>query len=145
MAEVENKPRTKTVLEDLRKLNERNDMLREDIQNNKLAREALVGRIANVESAALRQARDEKRDDGKPLNTNDALRDAAVNATVLKNDDYQECRKHTEKIDAAIAIDKRMLEFNAGEWKILMAEVDLLVAQLASNVKVAAVEALGEV
>ena len=145
MAEAENKPRTVTVLEDLRKLNESNDKLRKDIQDSKLAREILVGTMSRIESEAMRHARDAKNEDGKSINSNDTLRNAAAEGEIVSNQDYQIARKAFVKLDDDVATDKRMLEYNAGDWKILMAEVDLLVAQLASNVKVAAIEAFGEV
>ena len=138
-------PRTVTVLRDLRILNELNDKLRADIQDSKHAREILIGTMSRIESEAMRHARDAKNDEGKSVNTNDTLRNAAAEGEILDNQDYQMARKAMVTLEDDVATAKRMLEFNAGDWKILMAEVDLLVAQMASNVKVAAIEALGEV
>ena len=132
-AKVEKKPRTMGVLEDLRELNESNDKRRREIQDSKAAREVLVGTISRIESEAMRNARDAKNDEGEKLNTNDTLRKAAAEGEIIGNQDYQVARKALVKLDDDVATDKRILEFNAGEWRILLAEVNLLVAQLTGN------------
>ena len=138
-------PRSVLVLRELRKINEQNDTLRQDIQDNKHAREILVGTMSRIDSEAMRHARDAKNDEGKPVNTNDTLRNAAAEGEIIDNQDYQVARKALAELDDAVATDKRIIEFNAGEWKILMAEVELLVAQITASANAAVMQAIGAV
>jgi hypothetical protein len=142
---VVQKPRSVLVLDELRTLNDVNDKLRQDIQDDRLAREVVAGTIAGIEAQAMTQAKNEVGEDGKRINTNDTLRDAAVSVIVTKDPYYQEARKLAERLDDDLQTNKRMLEFNAGEWKILMAEVELLVAQITASANAAVMQAIGDV
>lgn len=137
--------RSDEVLKELRKLNEANDKIRKTIQDDRLAREIVVGTIAGIEAQAMTQAKNEVGEGGKRINTNDTLRDAAVSVIVTKDPYYQEARKLAEKLDDDLQTNKRMLEFNAGEWRILLAEVDMIVAAMTASPNSAVINAFGDV
>ena len=93
----------------------------------------------------MTQAKNEVGEGGNRINTNDTLRDAAVSVIVTKDPYYQEARKLAEKLDDDLQTNKRMLEFNAGEWRILLAEVDMIVAAMTASPNSAVINAFGDV
>ena len=97
------KPRTVTVLEDLRDINRANDILRNQIRVAKEARGRTEKWIIPIEAearVAISKMRDEE---GKKLYSNDSSRDAAVESLLAIGDDahhrtshraaYSECKQ----------------------------------------------------
>jgi hypothetical protein len=139
------KPRTVTVLEDLRDINRANDILRNQIRVAKEARGRTEKWIIPIEAearVAISKMRDEE---GKKLYSNDPTRDAAVeellNGPDQRSKDYQEGKKIIDELDIEINIDKNLIEKNLGEWKVL----ELLTAQLTASANRAVVDAIGDI
>ena len=148
-ADAKNKPRTVTVLEDLRDINRANDILRNQIRVAKEAKGRAEKRIVPIEAearVAISKMRDEE---GKKLYSNDSSRDAAVeellNGPDQRSKDYQEGKKTIDELDIEINVDKNLIEKNLGEWKVLFAEIELLTAQLTASANRAVVDAIGDI
>ena len=137
-----------TVLEDLRDINQANDILRNEIRIAKESKARAQKTVTRAEAEArvtISKMRDEE---GKKLYSNDASRDAAVEDLLNNYTDsqrYQEKLELIDSLDIEINIAKNYIEKNLGEWKILFAEIELLTAQLTASANRAVVDAIGDI
>lgn len=145
----EKKPRTVTVLEDLRDINEANALLREQIRIAKEEKARALEIVTRIEAETrvdVSKARDE---DGKKLYSNPESRDAAVEVLLRMDGEDSALRIENleliDKLDISINVAKNYIEKNLGEWKILFAEIELLTAQLTASANRAVVDAIGDV
>ena len=143
-----NGPRTVTVLEDLRDINRANHILRNEIRVCKEAKGRAEKVTAKIEADALVAVVKMRDEDGKKLYSNDASREAAVEEMLTGGDSitaaYQDKLAAIDTLDIEINVAKNMIEKNLGEWKILFAEIDLLVAQINASSNRAVLEAINE-
>ena len=142
---VVKEPRSVLVLDELRTLNDANDKLRNEIRVTRESRERAEMKIASIKAEAYIKARNAVNDEGKTLNTNDTLRNAAVEHELSHNKGYRDMLVIANQQDIDIAVAKQMLEHHAGEWRILLAEVELLVAQITASANAAVMNMIGEV
>jgi hypothetical protein len=142
-----NKPRSVTVLEDLRDINRANDILRNDIRTAKEAKGRAEKVVMRIEAEVRVQVATMRDEDGRKLYSNDASRDAAVEEMLGGRDNrtYKEASLVIEQLDIEININKNLIEKNLGEWKILFAEIELLTAQLTASANRAVVDAIGDI
>ena len=166
---VEKRPRTETVLEDLRDINEENDFLRTEIRIARETKGRAEKTVMQLEAKALAAVARVRGADGKQVYTSDPMRKAAAEA-LLQGDfgvveeltpaefagitgeqwssfaeHYEDCTATVTKLEIEININKNSIEKNIGEWKILFAEIDLLVAQLNASANSAVIEAIEQV